>query len=67
MSADSTPSLRVLPWHLPYNCGKSKTKTSVRVKETPLSMPNQMYLFVSSVPQNKQMLFLYAPLIGWLL
>ena len=27
------PSLRVIPWHLPYNWGKKHGKTSVRVAE----------------------------------
>jgi len=26
MSADRAPSLRVIPWHLPYNWGKSTEK-----------------------------------------
>ena len=33
-SAGRAPSLRVLPWHLPYNLGKSTEKTSVRVRKT---------------------------------
>jgi hypothetical protein len=33
-SAGCAPSLWVLPWHLPYNCGKSMKKTSVRVRKT---------------------------------
>ena len=32
-SAGRAPSLRVIPWHLPYNCGKKHGKTSVRVAE----------------------------------
>jgi hypothetical protein len=32
-SAGRAPSLRVLPWHLPYNWGKS-TKKPVRVRKT---------------------------------
>jgi len=32
-SAGRAPSLRVLPWHLPYNSGKSTEKNSVRVAE----------------------------------
>ena len=32
-TAGRAPSLRVLPWHLPYNWGKSTEKTSVRVAE----------------------------------
>jgi len=31
-SADRAPTLRRIPWHLPYNWGKSR-KTSVRVAE----------------------------------
>jgi len=34
MSADRAPSLRVLLWHLPYNWGKARKKTSVRVGKT---------------------------------
>jgi len=30
-SANRAPSLRGIPWHLPYNLGKSTEKTSVRV------------------------------------
>ena len=30
-SADRAPSLRGIPWHLPYNRGKRLRKTSVRV------------------------------------
>jgi len=33
-SAGRAPSLRVLPWHLPYNGGKKHGKTSVRVRKT---------------------------------
>ena len=32
-SAVRAPSLRVLPWHLPYNCGKSTGKHQVTVAE----------------------------------
>ena len=32
-SAGRAPSLRVIPWHLPYNWGKSTEKTSVRVAQ----------------------------------
>ena len=32
-SAGRAPSLRVIPWHLPYNWGKSTKKTSVRVAQ----------------------------------
>jgi hypothetical protein len=33
-SAGRAPSLRVLPWHLPYNWGKKHGKPSVRVRKT---------------------------------
>jgi hypothetical protein len=33
-SAGRAPSWRVIPWHLPYNWGKSMEKTSVRVWKT---------------------------------
>src|SRR5215475_15517059 len=32
-SAGRAPSLRAIPWHLPYNGGKSTEKTSVRVAQ----------------------------------
>ena len=32
-SAGCAPSCRVIPWHLPYNWGKSTEKTSVRVAQ----------------------------------
>jgi len=33
VNAGRAPSLRVIPWHLPYNWGKSTEKTSVRVAQ----------------------------------
>jgi len=33
-SVGRAPSLRVLPWHLPYKWGKRHGKTSVRVRKT---------------------------------
>jgi hypothetical protein len=33
-SVGRVPSLRILPWHLPYNWGKKHGKTSVRVRKT---------------------------------
>jgi len=32
-SAGRAPSLRLLPWHLPYNWGEKHGKTSVRVRK----------------------------------
>ena len=34
----AVPSLRVIPWHLPYNWGKSTEKTSVRVAQGALNL-----------------------------
>jgi hypothetical protein len=50
LSAVHAPSLRVLPWHLPYNWGKSMEKpqsglikTSVRLRETSVTIQYTYY------------------------